>query len=666
MYILFLISYRDLSDNDFDHLPIPKYGWPELRYIYLNNVPSLYQAPGPSDCPKLQGAIFTYAYHCCAFESRLPPDWHEASSPYTGPTINRPAPVAIEDLEEVTTPPDVTANPSDVYVCEFLKFLNISVGNICSEPSFDPPQINITEIEVVRTSDVARIPPTNSFVCYPKADPMAPCEHLLGSWALRILIWAVFLLVLFSNGLVLTMIVAGLKPFQRYRLKDSKVSHLYISQLAVADIGICVYLGFLIVMDLKTLDKQEFYQTVLSWQNGASCSTAGFIAILSLELLVYMLVVIMLECIYTYKCTGTATKMHKYRATLISLFGWAFAGVFALLPLLDINSYSSVAICLPFDVISTKGRFYTAVLMGTNLLAFTIMLICGFCLCCRLGKITISNFKFFHVMFVLTVMVLICWAPSIIFSLAALSKHTLIDTSTVKWLVLLVLPISACINPFQYGPLTEKVRRYIQKICYCTKRILPRCSTKGIETQQNSMILNEYDCQATLEENSPSTMSSNIPLLDRHASLPELNNNESLPPVSSSNSMPELAISGKMTIKTKGTKSTVKVQGTDKQLEANNNEQAEGKNFKNKGATIVLDKVDDSSKIHHSTDESSGIDSPRLNMGTAYLVQETNEDLQSITSLSDIATSTFNNDPNMINVPGSKLNSPALVEETDI
>ena len=579
------------------------------------------------------------------------------------PVIARPEPVVIEDSEELTIAPDTTSTDSS-YVCDFFKLLNITL--LCptdemAEPSFDPPQINITEIKIVRSLDVARIPSTNSFTCYPKADPMAPCEHLLGSWALRILIWVVFLLVLFSNGLVLTMIVASLKPFQRCGLKDSKVSRLYISQLAAADIGICIYLGFLIVMDLKTLDKQEFYQKVLSWQYGAGCSTAGFIAILSLELLVYILVVIMLEHIYTYKYTGTATKMYKYRATLILLFGWVFAGVFALLPLLDINSYSSVAICLPFDVISTKGRFYIAVLMGTNLLAFTIMLICSFYLCCRLGKITISNSKIFRVMFVLTVIVFMCWAPSIIFSLAALSKHAMIDTSTAKWFVLLVLPISACINPFQYGPLTGKVRHYIKKICYCAKRILPQCSTKGIEAQQNSIILNECDCQTTLEQNSPSTVSSNVPLLDRHASLPELKSDGSLPPISLSNSMPELAISGKMMIKTKATKGTVKVQATDKQLETNDNEQVE----KNLCATIILDKAD-SSMIHHSTDESSGIDSPRLNMGTAYSVQETNEDLRSITSLSDTAASTFNNDPNMINVLSSKLNSPPLVEETDV
>ena len=697
LYHLCSWFHRDLSDNDFDYLPIPKSGWPELRYLYLNNVPSLHQAPGPNDCPKLQWAEFTYANHCCAFESFLPPDWHEASSLYVGPTLIIPVPINITDDSEVTPPSDIS--PIDTTaVCEFYKLLNISImcpaAEETTEPSFEPPQINITEVKIVHHSDNATTPRTNYFVhhsdnattprtnyfvcypkadlmatCYPKADPMASFDHLLGSWTLRVLIWAVFLLILFGNGLVLIMIVAGLKPFQRCGLAtvtDSKVSKLYISQLAVADIGICIYLGFLIAMDLKTLDKQELYQTALSWQYGSGCSTAGFIAILSLELSVYMLVVIILEQIYSRTHTGIATKMHMYRATLIILFGWIFAGICATLPLLDINSYSTVVICLPFDVISAKGRFYIATLMGINLLAFTIVLICSSYLCCRLGKTTIDNSKIFCVMSVLTLIIFICWAPLIIFSYVALSKNAPIDISTAKWFALLVLPISACINPFQYAPLTEKFICYMQKVCYCVKRILPQCCTKGNIPQQNSIVLDECDRQTTLEQNSPSVMSANVPLLDRHASLPELNSDGSLPPISLSNSMPELAISGELMIKTKATQSTIKVQATDKQLETKNDMDGkeESKNS-NEGAAIIPDKVV-SSKIHHNTYESSGIDSPRINMSTAYSVQGIEEDLQSITSLSEIAANTFNDDPNMANALSSKLNSPALVEETDV
>ena len=54
---MYIIYSRDLRNNDFDHLAIPKGGWPELRYLYLYDIPSLYRAPEPKYCPKLQGAV---------------------------------------------------------------------------------------------------------------------------------------------------------------------------------------------------------------------------------------------------------------------------------------------------------------------------------------------------------------------------------------------------------------------------------------------------------------------------------------------------------------------------------------------------------------------------------------------------------------------------------
>ena len=650
---------RDLSDNDFDHLPIPKYGWPELRFLYLYNVPSLYHAPGPSDCPKLQLANFTYAYHCCAFESFLPP---AVSSQL--PTSALP-PLRIEDIEEeVTVSPDVIPSANASYICEFYKLFNIT--SFCpsdeeAEPSFEPPKLNHTVTEIIHHLAIITTPLNNSLVCYPQGGLMTPCEHLFGSWALRVLVWVVFVVILFVNGLVLTMILVRiLKPFQRFGVPftDNNVSQFYISQLAVADIGICIYLGFLIVVDLKTFNKQEFYKIALSWQYGPGCMIAGFIAILSSELSVYILVLIMLERIYVFK---TATKTQICSAILIILFGWLFSGACATLPLIGINSYTTVAICLPFDVISTEGRFYIAILMAINLLAFLFMIISNFYLCCRLRKIMVSDYKMLRMMFVLIIIDFICWAPLIAFSLVALSKHAIVNTSIAMWFTVLVLPFSACVNPFLYGPLTEKFKYQMQKLCRNAKTMLPQNCVGGITSQKQDdrdpVILNEF-------QNSPGAMhnvlSSNGPLLDRHASLPELGNNESctgnqksfLP----SNSMPELA-------KTESIQDTAKAQATgsvNKQLEIKDNVDTKEWSMKKDSNKRSPNKI-----FSRVTDEHSGIDNPTMNVGIVYSVKEIDEDLQSITSLSDKANSTFNND-NTIDVFSCKLNSPALIEETNV
>ena len=105
--------------------------------------------------------------------------------------------------------------------------------------------------------------------------------------------------------------------------------------------------------------------------------TAGFIAVLSSELSVYVLVVITLERIYVYKRAMVAAKMHMCNAILIILFGWVFAGICAALPLAGYNNYNTVAICLPFDAESVEGRYYIAIVMGINLLAFLIVAACN-------------------------------------------------------------------------------------------------------------------------------------------------------------------------------------------------------------------------------------------------------------------------------------------------
>ena len=709
MLHFYIIYSRDLHNNDFDHLPIPKSGWPELRYLYLYGIPSLYRAPVPKDCPKLQGAVFTYTYHCCAFESFAPPDWHKPSSPYVPPIIKLPSRVG--DLEyEPTTSPDTRASNAS-YLCDFYR-INYNLSLFCDfdESLPDIPIINRTEIEIVRRLAIASIPPNDSFACYPRADPMAPCEDLLGSWALRVLIWVVFVVTLFVNGLVLTVILASPKPPRRLGppIVDRKVSQFYISQLAVADIGIGIYLGFLAVVDLKTFGKQDFYQMALSWQYGPGCLTAGFIAILSSELSVYILVIITLERLYVYKRAMIATKMHMCNAILIILFGWIFAGACATLPLIGYNSYTSVAICLPFDVITTEGKYYIGVLMGINLLAFIIVAVCNLYLYCRLGKIssiTTSDSKMFRMVFVLIITDFICWAPLVTVSLAALFRQDLIRTSHFKWFAVLVLPINACANPFLYGLLTEKFKHQMQGMCHSAKRLLPGHRASGIRPQQlhsrrSSISLGEVHRPSytssiglptfshSLGQSSPGSMSSSsissssAPFLGRRASLPALGTdglrigspramirflptplNDSMPELTSNESseasytlsyprfMFEKPVAkNKLTLPTVKEQATVPVKNQPvPENEVESKEEMIGINFA--GGTAV-EKI--SPRVHHNSDERSGTDSPSLGIGSS--VQGTDEDSHSITSLCLESSSTLNN------------NHPVMCvfEETDV
>ena len=131
-----------------------------------------------------------------------------------------------------------------------------------------------------------------SFVtCYPRFHPLTPCEDLMGSWVLRVFVWAVIILALSGNAAVLFVMLAsrkGIDPPQ-----------FFISNLAFADLCLGIYLAFIGVVDLQTYGDQRFFLSAISWQMGPGCKTAGFFAIFSTELSLYLLVLITLERVFT-------------------------------------------------------------------------------------------------------------------------------------------------------------------------------------------------------------------------------------------------------------------------------------------------------------------------------------------------------------------------------
>ena len=310
----------------------------------------------------------------------------------------------------------------------------------------------------------------------------------------------------------------------------------------------------------------------------------------------------------------------------------------------------------------------------------------------------------FRMVFVLIITDFICWAPLVTISLAALFRQDLVRTSHFKWFAVLVLPVNACANPFLYGLLTEKFRHQMQNMCHNAKRILPGHRASGIRPQQqrsrrNSISLGEIQRPSysssigypafshSLGQNSPGSMSSSsissssAPFLGRRASLPALGS-EGLRigspramirflPTPLNDSMPELTTPNESNesfylsyprflydkTKTKFTLATVKEQATEpvKNQPVSKDdieETAEMTERKDSSEGTVLDKI--SCRVHHNSDERSGMDSPSLGIGSS--VQGTDEDSHSITSLSLEAATTLNN------------NHPVMCvfEETDV
>ena len=706
----------DLSYNKFDYLPIPIGGWPHLRKLYLWNVFPLYRAPTPDEVPELEEGLFTYTYHCCAFEPHRR-GITKLDISFRPPEIDQPS-LPFHIIDDDFTP-DPSLSVVDLpEVCEHFSHLPtlppICVSNTSSEENRPIKHLNRTEIIFIPRQERYIPKRTNTFLCYPHSDPMTPCEDLLGSWVLRILIWFVFIVTLFGNGVVLTVILASPKPARGFgpHVRDRKIPQFFISQLAVADIGIGIYLGFLAVVDLKTFGKQEFYQQALSWQYGPGCLAAGFIAILSSELSVYILVIVTLERLYVHIYGMRHIKTQMCNAVIVILIGWAFATTCAVLPLVGYNSYTSVAICLPFDVISTKGRFYIAILAGINLIAFCLLAGCNMYILCsvrtRSTNTTASDAKLFRMVFILIFVDFLCWAPLVVVSIAAVFRQDLINTNAAKWFAVLVLPINACANPFLYALLTEKFRQQVFSMYHSAKRAMLPWRQNGIQPQRRnstafegfhrpstaSMELTAF--ARTLGQNSPGSLSSgsisssSAPFLGRRASLPAAFGSDglrvgsprsqcirflpSIHPTSDHDSMPDLSNSDSCEpyfplcysriILDKPSKIPTQLPPVSEQpFKLDKEMETSERKLSNKNIPVISNPL--------TSDERSDSDSPSILLGSPTYNSPGDGDSVSITSFSiNAATSNNatenNSDHRVIHVFSAKLNSQIAIEETDV
>ena len=488
----------DVSNNtELDHLPLPANGFPYLSHLRLKNLRKLYDVPIPMQVPRVRVIEFTYPYSCCVFDDYIRPgslvyggptteptpvpvtgdgytdDEFRHLSPTTRPTVEFPT--DFPDLDGLDIFEDNATAALEEFIREIAGGTNVSISSV---PNGQDEVVGSNEVIISSDDDeilsvFSQPPPLpipdrdNGRVdCTPLPNDLTPCENLLGEGpALRILIWAVWVVAILGNIVVLFFIASG----------DSiKVPDFIICNLAVADFLMGVYLAFIAIVDIRTFGPSSFFKSALLWQNSPGCMSAGFIAVLSSMQSVYILVIITVErlqtVVYSFRY---GSRMNWCHAVILVSIGWIFAAVMATLPLLpfDINSYTDVAVCLPIRPYTKKDKGYLGVLLGVNVISFLIILgsyLHMFLLFCKSPAANAGIRERICTAWKMAILVgtaLVCWLPLTIVGVSALLDHPIIDLKTAKFLIVLILPINACLNPFLYAFVTQQFRDRIASIC---------------------------------------------------------------------------------------------------------------------------------------------------------------------------------------------------------
>jgi len=453
------LELLDISHNLLTHLPSG--GLQSLNEIIADGNKGMRHFPTQQDMPHVKRLRLDYHYHCCFFLRRVQQIHHryitremraDSKFEFIGKSHEKysESNALIEHFKNQSSTPLVDSAGNDVDpMLKILQALNNHTTIFVHKP---PDEEEKQTIEHFFDDDGYCTPTPNDFY---------PCEDLMGREWLRVCVWVVFFLAVFGNIVVLFVL------FSNYSKLD--VPRFLVLNLAMADLLLGIYLGFLAFVDLKTIG--DFRSYGLKWQQSGSCKFAGFLAVFSSELSVFTLTTITMERFLTIKNSMYVDKrLTKNQAFIIMAFGWLFSAFIATLPLIDIggvkiNDYSKYSVCLPFEKDTLPSRIYLILLLGLNLLAFVIILFCYVKIYLFIRNSQAWNSGDSRVarrMAILVFTDFLCWFPIALVALSAVFENPFItDLWISKVITIFVFPVNACANPFLYAIFTKQFRKDI-------------------------------------------------------------------------------------------------------------------------------------------------------------------------------------------------------------
>ena len=500
----------NVSNNEkMTKFPLPRSGFPFLHTLAMMNLPDMLDVPDIFDVPRIQIVHMTYPYHCCIYREYLPPEFlitvKKASVQPTSEDSNTNSSLHFESDETIVTiirpssepltlPPHIIEghffsdyqdpyNPQDHSITQeqidqlLLEYAHQENLQIRIQPNNEIDFVGVENGTVtsvyggLNSSTVKKLlayfPHFNNFSqvsCDPKPDAFMPCENLLDPSPVRVLVWIIWFFAILGNIAVIFVTLASSEQVD--------VPSFMLCNLAIADFLLGTYLSFLGVVDVRTFGDGSFYKAALYWQKGPGCRTAGFIAVFSSELSVYTLVLLTLERLYTiaYSFNHQNSRMKMWHAVFLVVIGWIFAGTVATLPLFEVNSYTEVAVCLPFRTDYLKDRVYIGSILSLNMIAFLSIMFSYFhimLIYCRSPANDRLKGRLWTAlkMSVLVLTNLVCWLPLTVIGFAAVADVYLINLTVAKYFIVLIFPINACLNPFLYTISKKQFWANCRSIC---------------------------------------------------------------------------------------------------------------------------------------------------------------------------------------------------------
>uniref|UniRef100_A0A8C1PCS4 Leucine-rich repeat-containing G-protein coupled receptor 4 n=1 Tax=Cyprinus carpio TaxID=7962 RepID=A0A8C1PCS4_CYPCA len=343
--------------------------------------------------------------------------------------------------------------------------LDLSLNSLASVPTTGLSALNQLKLtgnvelrnglmsKIYMNNDMERIPLVMH--CSPSPGAFKPCEHLLGSWMIRLTVWFICLVALLFNCLVLA---ATFSP----RTSPHSPARLLVALLASANLLTGVYVAALTLLDAVTWGL--FAEYGVWWETGTGCQVVGFLAVFSSEWAVLLLALAAVErCLAVRALMGKAGALRSsgQRRERLRRFGitallLGLVSVAAACLSLYHGSAMGSPLCLPFSGGPGPGLGFTMALVLMNTLAYLLSAVVYMRLYCRLGRAQLADPEqagsVRHIAWLIfTNCIFFC--PVAAFSFAPLlagTSNAVGGPEMAKSVTLIFFPLSACLNPVLY------------------------------------------------------------------------------------------------------------------------------------------------------------------------------------------------------------------------
>ncbi|CRK90808.1 CLUMA_CG004498, isoform A [Clunio marinus] len=305
-------------------------------------------------------------------------------------------------------------------------------------------------------------------VCRPKTDGVSSIKNLLMNPTLRYSAW--FMVVMITIGNLMVLMGRFI-----YRDENRSVS-VVIRNLAVSDLIMGCYLGIICVQDYRFRDK--FQEISLEWTQSWGCVVAGMLSMISSEVSIFILTFMSVERFLLISDPFGHHRLNTKNVMLCLFIIWSVGISIAILPV--ILFYSSTKFygiynggtCFPLFIQEKypSGWQYSAIVfLGINspllVVVGTLYTFLLFSIWKTRKQCTGRTFDFFDCEFAVRFFFIVltdstCWAPIVTFKFLTFMDFE-ISSDMYAWLVVLVLPLNAAVNPFLYTFSTPKYRDQI-------------------------------------------------------------------------------------------------------------------------------------------------------------------------------------------------------------